>query len=291
VIRALFVLLLLCGLAAGCGERETAAPQPASPALWSVEDSAGDTLGWLFGTIHALPDGARWETPALATAIDGAGMLVVEVRDLDPERTAAAFDRLARDEPGPPLAERLPPAARRDLAQLFASKGVAANRFDGLETWAAALALARLGAAAPARNGVDQALIARFAGRSVMELEGAARQLAIFDGLPERDQRSLLTAVLAEQRDPAADARALAEAWLAGDLARLERTTRRGLLADPALHRALSAERNAAWTRDLLPLLRSGGRPLIAVGAAHMLGADGLPALLAAEGYRVRRLQ
>lgn len=291
MIRAFLAFLLLMG-AAACRQPE-AAPSPAAPkpALWAIEDARGNTAGWLFGTIHALPDGARWETPALTRAIEGAGVLVVEVRDLDPKRIAAALDRLARDTPGPPLAERLPAAARRDLAEALERAGASSGQFDALETWAAALALSRLVGTAPAANGVDKALIARFAERPIAEFEGASDQLAIFDALPEADQRRLLAAVLAEQDDPAADARALAKAWLAGDLARLERTTRRGLLADPALYDALAAGRNRAWMRRLAPMLDRGRRPLVAVGTAHMLGPEGLPALLAAQGYRARRIQ
>lgn len=288
MIRAFVILLLL--LTAACGERDADAP-PARPALWAVETPTGQTIGWLYGTIHALPDGTRWETPALNRIIDGAGMLIVEVRDLDPNDTAAIFDRLARDEPEPPLAERLPQPAYRELEALLDGKGVPLKRLDGLETWAAALTLAQIAGTAPAANGVDKALIENFTGRPIVELEGAADQLAIFDRLPERDQRKLLTAVLAEQRDPAADARALAQAWLASDLDQLERTTRRGLLADPALYQALAAGRNAAWLPKLERLLQSNRRPLVAVGTAHMLGTDGLPALLAASGYRVRRIQ
>lgn len=291
MIRALIAFLLLVE-ATACRQPDDATP-PAGPrpALWAVEDARGNTAGWLFGTIHALPDGTRWETPALARAIERAGVLVVEVRDLDPKRTAAAFDRLARDTPGPPLSERLPPAARGDLTELLEREGANPRQFDALETWAAALALGRLASTSSPANGVDKAVIARFAGRPIAELEGAPDQLAIFDALPERDQRRLLAAVLAEQGDPAADARALAEAWLAGDLAQLERTTRRGLLADPTLYEALAAARNRAWMRRLVPLLESGRRPLVAVGTAHLLGPDGLPALLAAQGYRVRHIR
>lgn len=291
MFRALLAILLIIG-AAACEERAAAPPVAGpSPALWVVEDAAGETRGWLFGTIHALPDDSPWTTPALETAIREAGVLVVEVRDLDTEGTAAIFNQMARDEPAPPLAERLAPADRRHLSDLLAREGLSSAGLDGLESWAAALALARLGDVARASGGVDFALIARFSGRPVAELEGAADQLAIFDALPERDQRRLLSGVLAEQADPEAQLRDLAALWLAGDLAGLERATRRGLLADPALYRALSAGRNADWARALAPLLERGNRPLVAVGAAHMLGEDGLPALLAAQGYSVRRIQ
>ena len=291
MIRAALTVLMLCGLAA-CSERSAQSPADvAKPALWAIGDREGATLGWLFGTIHALPDGAPWQSAALDRAIGDAGILVVEVRDLDPQRTAALFNRIATDEPSPPLTGRLPPDVGADLATFLASKGVSAGKFDNLETWAAALSLSRLAGAAEVANGVDKAIIARFAGRPVAELEGVAEQLGIFDGLPEPEQRKLLGAVLAEQSDPGADARALAAAWRAGDLAALERQTRRGLLADPALYEALAAGRNRDWLGKLGPMLAGGRRPLVAVGTAHMLGPDGLPALLAAEGYRIRRLQ
>ena len=290
MIRALTALLLL--FAAACGDRAAQAPMAqARPALWTVERPDGKVAGWLFGTIHALPDGARWETPAVAAAVEEAAVLVVEVRDLDPDRTAAILTRLATDEPRPPLAQRLPAPERRRLRALLARANVPADRFDKLETWAAALAVSRLAATTPSGNGVDKALLRRFEGRRVAELEGAADQLAIFDRLSERDQRSLLAAVLSEQSNPEADARILAAAWLRGDLVELERITRRGLLGDPALYEALAKRRNLAWVDKLVPMLENGERPLIAVGAAHMLGPDGLPALIEARGYRVRRVQ
>lgn len=289
MIRAALLALLASVLLAGCGQDRQPEQPPGAAALWVVEDAGGEPAGWLFGTIHALPDDARWRTPALDRAVTAAGVLVVEVANLDPKHIAAQFERLARDRPGPPLAARLGPVAKRELAELLERERAPARRLDGLETWAAALALAQFGSGGETGNGADKALLADFAGRPVRELEGAADQLAVFDALPEREQRAMLTAVIAEQ--DRADATALARAWLAGDTARMERLARTGLLADPALYDALLVERNRAWLREILPLLRQGRRPLVAVGTAHLLGPDGLPALLAAEGYTIRRTQ
>ncbi len=80
-------------------------------------------------------------------------------------------------------------------------------------------------------------------------------------------------------------------AWKTGDLSALEKSSGAGLLADPELRAALLTSRNEAWMSHLLPILDRSERPLIAVGAAHLLGEDGLPALLAREGYTVRRVQ
>ena len=76
----------------------------------------------------------------------------------------------------------------------------------------------------------------------------------------------------------------------AGDAAVIEQSTREGFLADPALHEALLAGRNRRWAEVIAPLLEGTPRPLIAVGTAHLVGPEGLAALLEAKGYRIRRL-
>jgi uncharacterized protein YbaP (TraB family) len=165
-----------------------------------------------------------------------------------------------------------------------------ADDFASEETWAAAIALARIDATGDPANGVDRALIADFAGRPVRELEGLRGQLSIFDRLPESAQAAMLAAVVRESETSARDPARLQRAWLAGDAAAIEQSTREGFLADPVLHEALLAGRNRRWADVLAPLLEQTPRPLIAVGAAHLVGPEGLAALLEARGYRVRRL-
>ena len=61
---------------------------------------------------------------------------------------------------------------------------------------------------------------------------------------------------------------------------------------NPALYQALLKRRNELWAERLVSELAIGPKvELVNVGALHMLGDDGLPALLKARGYTVERIQ
>lgn len=284
-LAALGALILGTLAVAGCHQ-----PAPVHPALWLVEGPNGQKA-WLFGTIHALPDPVDWHSPVLDAALAGSDRLVVEVARMD--EAPAVFARLARSTPMPPLRDRVAPAQRMTFDRIMGDHGLAATAFDSLETWAAALALQQAVARAAdinSENGVDRALVAAYP-RRIEEFEGAAQQLSIFDRLPEADQRALLASVLRDATQPETGDDALARGWAKGDLGPVRGETERGLLEDPELRAALLTDRNQAWAKRLIAMLRRGAHPFVAVGAAHMVGPQGLPALLVNQGYGVRRIQ
>ncbi|MEX0341548.1 MAG: TraB/GumN family protein [Erythrobacter sp.] len=284
---ALVLLLAACSQ-----EPDTAKTEGPYPALWEIADSSGAVEGWMFGTIHALPDDTQWRSARLDTVLGQADMLVVEVADLeDGEALSRLFEEMAFDRPASPIASRIDPELREEFEELLVKAKVRRNYFDPMESWAAALALAQVAQSASAENGADRVLLAAFDKREVVELEGARGQLAIFDGLPEAEQRDLLNAVLEESRDYAGETSTLADAWLEGDTDRLVELTRRGILADPELAQALLRDRNADWAAQIENLLSARDKPLIAVGAGHLLGDSGLPKLLESRGYKVRRIE
>lgn len=272
----------------GCNEPAPKGPPP-SPAIWQVT-APGGQQGWLFGTIHALPDGYDWRTPQITEALDQSGVLVVEVADLA-DSAAAAREFAARStSPGlPPILARVPAADRAALAAALQDAGIDPASLARTESWAAALLLANATAdGLDSANGVDRALLA--GQRPVIGLESFARQFDLFDRLAAQDQAVLLVEAVKETGGEDEEAE-LARAWLRGDTARLEREAGTGILADPELRQALLVGRNREWATRIAPLLDQGRKPFVAVGAGHMLGPDGLPALLAARGYRVQRLR
>ena len=274
------------GLLASCAPHA----QPATPALWLVTAPDG-AQGWLFGTIHALPQPADWHTPRVKAALDRSGELVVEIAGLnDREATAAAFQRIAGTGAPVPLAQRLPAADAPALASLIAKAHLTEASLAREKTWAAALTINAAGAADDAENGVDQALLADNK-HPVAELEGAAAQFAVFDHLPEASQREMLAQVVSSAATADADSRRLAAAWEHGDMASIERETHTGLLADPTLRAALYTGRNQRWAPIIAREITKGKRPFVAVGAAHMAGAEGLVALLTKAGFHVARIE
>ena len=283
----LFALALATLLAACAPE-----PEPANPALWRVDGARGER-GYLFGTIHSLDRPALWRSGKVDAALRASDRIVVEVAGLaDQAALQKTFAAMSKSPGLPPVSARIDPVLRSRLAALMSKVGAREASFAGVETWAVALSLARASQGRDdAGNGIDRAVLAAAEGRPVVELEGAAAQLGLFDALPEAEQRDLLNAVLRDEGAIDNESADLAKAWRQGDMALIERETGKGLLADPELRAALFTARNQAWSARLATMLGKRETPFVAVGAAHMAGPEGLPALLAARGYKVTRMQ
>jgi len=283
VIRACLLLLSALVLASCGSEPKRDWPAP-SPALWEVTGQDGQR-GWLFGTVHALPDGVEWRTPVLERALGESGVLVVEIADLA-DGDNGLFDEVAHTPGQMPLSQRVAPDERGALAALMKRAGSKDGDFSDIESWAAALMLSSAVRSGDPANGVDRALMD--AAQRVEGLESYAQQYGLFDALPEADQSDLLASVAQEAANGGGEDTIIA--WLTGDTERLENAISRGMLEYPHLREVLMTQRNRDWTARIDAMM-TAQRPFVAVGAGHMVGDDGLPALLSQRGYRLRRIQ
>ena len=294
MLRTAILAFLAC-LVAACGQPEDKSERrhgEGNPLLWEIARADGTPEGWLLGTIHALPEDARWRTLATDRAIAKADVLAVEVADVTDSRAmASAFMPLAMSAGQPPLTERVPPSQRKRVAQLVDETSYRLADFGRIESWGAALILAQsVKSGADSKNGIDRALIRDFSRRKVVELEGAPAQFKAFDTLSESAQRAMLASIVEESEGSPEKLREPIDLYLAGDAEGLAALSHEGMLRNPEIRTALLTRRNADWADKIDRLLADDAHPLIAVGAAHMVGEDGLVARLEAKGYRVTRI-
>ena len=271
-----------------------AAPVWAVPAMWQVGQGKRQII--LYGTIHALPKGTDWFTPEAARAFARAPTLVVEiVPGGDPAAMAATLRELGRLPAPVPLASRLPDDLKPKTEALLKAAGLPPGALDSMESWLAALTLVQVEVARAGLDpaaGVDVTLVARAraAGKRLQALETAQGQLALFDTLPEPDQRLLLASAVADAGKTAEQMQGLVAAWAAGDVERILKDFDDSSLS-PELEKRLFRNRNAAWADWVQAALKKPGRHFMAVGAAHMAGPHSLIAMLKARGIPVKRIQ
>jgi len=267
----------------------------ARPALWKLADA--DTTIYLFGTIHALPDGVEWRGRRIDAALGASQELVLEAEFGDDPAAAARQLFAMGVKPGlPPLADRISPGRRPTLDALVRTSGMPPAALDTMKTWAAGVILfghtmRDLGVSSEA--GVEARLRTLFAGakKPIEGLETPAQQLGYLDGLSEAEQRVFLNGILEDPAKNRAELDAMLKAWVRGNEAAIAKSFEDDPEMSPELRRVLLVERNARWTDWLAKRLATPGTIFVAVGAGHLAGPESVRAMLARRGYKVTRVQ
>lgn len=287
-------LLAFAGALALAGCATIPQTSASGPALWRIADE--DTTIYLFGTIHALPAGQDWRTPALERAIAEADELVIEMAVDDPQDAAGKIVELGTSPGLPPLSERVPADKRERLAEIVAASGLPPARLDRMESWAAAMTLASVSfreLGLSAGLGVEHGLQGRFkeGSKPIRGLETVEEQLGFFDTLPEHAQRQFLASVLDDPAEARVQFEAMMRAWITGDVDAIARTFDTEFKETPELREALLRRRNANWAQWLDERMDRPGTVLVAVGAGHLAGADSVQQMLRSRGIEAQRVR
>ncbi len=266
----------------------------AEPAIWQVKGRHNTV--YLLGTIHLLPG-----DEALPGNIDKAYreaeqlLMEIDMDDLDPVATQALMFKLGLQTGSGTLATQLDAQTHRQLQATASRLGFDATMLAQFQPWLAALTLqqlqlAKLGFAAAAGVEMQLVQLAIADSKPINGLESLEEQFSLFAGLDDQAQVALLKQTLDELDEGPEELQRLLTAWRSGDVQQMRKTLQQGHADDPALFAALTTDRNKRWLTILRPLLETQRDDyLVAVGALHMIGTEGLVELLQRAGYDVRR--
>ncbi len=260
--------------------------------IWKVQ--SGTRAMYLAGSVHALSADVYPLSPAFEQAFAASDTLLEEI-DLDQSGLLTLAPMLlskAMYQDG----RTFDKVVSKETVDLVTTqlKGLPPELIRPMKPWMVMLTLSAMQvqqAGLDPKFGLDQHFFdkAKASGKAVIGLETAESQIDRFDKMPESLQEQLLRSALDEINVQNNELATTVAAWRRGDAATLERSLLPGMKKYPAAYQSLIVERNNNWMPQLEKCLARTTPCMVVVGAAHLLGSDGLLALLQRKGYRVEQ--
>ena len=245
----------------------------------------------LKATLHPLPE-------PFYRALAASELLVTEV-DLsryDPDAAGRMLAQAASLPPTASLDDVLPEALHERLAAHLARNGVNAAAYARMKPAAVAtqLAVTQLTAFGYLPEfGMEAALKRRATSHATAGIETLQQQLDVLYGAPLDQQIAMLGDTLEQSGGVEAWLRDTVTAWLSGDDARftvLFESQSGTSAASRAFMKKVLQDRNATMTSAIAARMQQPINAFILVGAAHLIGPDGIVAALAAKGFHGQRV-
>ena len=117
--------------------------------------------------------------------------------------------------------------------------------------------------------------------------ETIEQQFSLLAGSTDKLQFSEFESDLKDFGQTDDDLGAMVDAWKNGQEDRLAGLMNADLADDPDMKKALLTDRNHNWVGQIETMLAEKKIFFITVGAGHLAGPDGVPAMLRAAGYKV----
>jgi uncharacterized protein YbaP (TraB family) len=260
--------------------------------LWRVESATGAL--YLAGSVHALSADIYPLNPVFEKAFTASDTLVEEINLGEMNQLTSApltilgkgmfqdgrtFDQVVSKETAALVAERV-----KDTIPFEMLRPMKPWMVDLMLT---AIELQKEGL--DANLGLDKHFFdeAQTAGKRVVGLETAESQIDRLDQLPAAVQEQMLRSSLEDLDSERKNLKAIVAAWRRGDAAGLQQLLLAGFANYPAAYASLLVERNRNWMPQIEACLGGRNSCFVVVGAAHLVGPDGLLAMLQKKGYRV----
>jgi uncharacterized protein YbaP (TraB family) len=283
-------LILLC---TSCQGDESGGK--ARTCLWKVE-SEGNIVN-LLGSIHVPTQEDHPLPGSMEDAFDDADVLVFEL-DIDSAETDEAQDMVllkATGDDANTLRSMLSEDAYDLTCQEAAELGIDIDRYGYFEPWFIALYVHQLKSEQlgfESEYGVDFHFYdkAKDVRKDIHALETVEYQIDILDQLSEADREMLLLEMFAELEVYEAQHQAIVDSWRDGDMDALEGMVIASFEGYPDMYDTLITGRNDNWLPQIEDFLAEEDNYMVVVGAGHLIGPDGIVALLEAKGYSVEQL-
>jgi hypothetical protein len=292
-----FTLLLLVALFSLAALAQSSAFKPGTPVLmWKV--SSKTNTAYLLGSVH-VGDKSMYPLPdVIEDAFDAASVLIVEVdmTKVNQAQLQQLMMTLGSYPEGDDLFQHISPRTRARLDTFLGQYGIPPAAFAQYRPWLAALSVTMfpmIKAGVNPSEGIDMYFLNKAKGKRIEQLEDAEWQVKLFAEFPEKVSDAVLSRSIIQAASINEHYAKLASLWSHGDAVKIDELTKSWSAGESAEERAfdrrLREERNPHMTQKLEQCLQSSETCFMVVGAAHVIGSQGIVKQLQAHGYRVQQ--
>jgi uncharacterized protein YbaP (TraB family) len=262
--------------------------------LWKV-DSHQNSL-YILGSIHLLNKEAYPLKQSIENAFEQTNKLVLEIdlRSANSDKVQQLMLQKGASSDGTVLHQNVSKETYESVAMRAKELGIDIRLLNSFKPWIvatmmAAVKLQQLGF--DSKLGIDR----YFADRAIRSnkpiggLETAEFQLGLFDQFSAKEQELLLRQSMNEMDHLERNVAEIVRAWKSGDVGSLEKHLLAGMRDYPEIHQKVIEDRNRRWLPQIEGMLSRGENALTVVGAAHLVGTNGVIQLLKSRGYRVEQ--
>lgn len=293
-----FAALVLAGwLTAGqtsAQKPEVARSAPTKKAMFWKASSPNNVI-YLLGSIH-LGSKDLYPLPAeIEAAFERSAALIVEV-DINRggmEGMQAMILSSGMYTGDDSLWNHVTPEIRAKLEQFCEKYGFPAAAIAKFKPWMAGTLVATLPLAKggmEAGLGIDKYFLdkATAAKKRVVEAESAEWQIKLLSGFPDDVQAKYLASALEDGGKE--KVKLIQDAWLSGDADKLDSMQRETTSMPAEMTKAMLYDRNPHMADVAEQFLKGKDVGFMVVGAAHMVGQDGIVRILEKRGYKVEQV-
>jgi uncharacterized protein len=274
--------------------------QPRRGFWW--EATRGEHRIVLMGTLHVGRSDFNPPARPYLQRLQEAAVIAVEADVFNAQKVGTVVQRVALYAEGEPgLEARLSPELRKRVETVALQRGVDAARLYRMKPWMLANTLVLLEAVRAGFNPAfaSEAYLYQFSqqtGKPLAEIESIELQLRLFDSAPADLQLVYLEQVVKsiETGESGREVARLVDAWARGDVAAMEAMIAKMATASTPADRFVRDQiidgRHPAMVEKIEKMATSGRPHVVAVGALHFFGPNGLLELLRKRGFTIRTL-
>jgi uncharacterized protein len=294
--RLLTALLLACLVTLPRLAAQDGAAAAKKALLWKA--TSGNNSLYLLGSIHVGSKDMYPLAKEIENAYAASKTLIVEVdlNKVDMQKLTMLMMSKGMYQGEDSLWDHVSPETRKKVEAFCEKYQLPVAGFARMKPWVVAITAATIPAMKAGMDpnlGVDKYFLDKAKNsdpkKDVAEIESSEWQLDLLSGFSDALQAKFLDASIDQANKSLEHAKEIQEIWLSGDAARLEAAMKEDS-GPPEITKALLQDRNPHMADIAEQYLKGKDPAFFVVGAAHLVGKDGVVAALEKRGYKVQQV-